>query len=501
MVQGTASSVGKSVIAAALCRIFKNDGLSVAPFKAQNMSNNSFVAPDGGELGRAQALQAAACKIPPEVAMNPVLLKPEADHRSQAVVMGRPMGSLSSQEWRTRKIEFWSAVTNSLASLLDRHDIVVIEGAGSPAEVNIKDSDIVNMRVAMHSRAPVLLVGDIDRGGVFASLLGTVQLLESAERKLIRGLIINRFRGDRAVLEPLPSMIAERTGVPVAGVVPFLPDMRLPEEDAVALYESEARTSSPDDFQVAVIRLPRVSNFDDVDPLRHTPGVTVRFVSEPADLADAHLIVIPGTKSTISDLRWMRSRNLHTAVQDATSKSVPVIGICGGYQLLGDSINDPEGVDGEKGATESGLGLLPVTTVFHAVKDTRQVTFELQPGAGLLADAAGTPGAGYEIHMGETSAIEPDSTPVLSGGNANRGTASFDGRVLGTYVHGFFDSQPVRQRILANVARLHGIRSPETVAFSLDAEIDRLAMVVRENLDMDLVYSLIGRDAPDMKDA
>ena len=499
MVQGTSSSVGKSVIAAGLCRIFLQDGMSVAPFKGQNMSNNSFVTPDGAEIGRAQAMQAAACRIPPSSAMNPVLLKPEADHRSQVVLNGKATGSLSSKEWRNKKPELWEAVAAGLEKLRGEYDVVVIEGAGSPAEVNLRASDITNMRVAVHANSPVLLVGDIDRGGVFASLLGTLELLEPKERKLVQGLIINRFRGDRAVLEPLPAMIEERTGVSVLGVVPYFTDIALPEEDAVALEHRVDRQADDGDLIVAVVRFPRVSNFDDFDPLERTPGLHVRFIDSPHELIGAHLIVLPGTKSTISDLRWMRERGLDAAVIVAADRGVPVIGICGGYQMLGETITDASGVDLPAGGSESGLGLLPVQTAFESVKSTRQVQFKMNGGPGLLAGASGIEGVGYEIHMGVTSPVEgacPQTTQYMRHGTdlERSGAVNADGNVLGTYVHGLFDTAAVRSAILANVTSAAGI--PPLVGvddYSLDAELDKLADHLRGSLDMGAIYGMIGR--------
>ena len=499
MIQGTASSVGKSVICAALCRIFRQDGLRVAPFKAQNMSNNSFVTRDGGEIGRAQALQAVAAGVEATTAMNPVLLKPEADNRSQVVLNGRPIGSLRSSEWREKKPEMWAAVTDALDRLRAVYEVVVIEGAGSPAEVNIKSGDIVNMRVALYADAPVLLVGDIDRGGVFASLLGTLELLEPEERAAVKGLIINRFRGDRAVLDPLPEMIEERTGAPVVGVIPYFMDIEVPEEDAVALESPAERGGAGDGvLDVAVVKLPRVSNFDDFDPLARTRGVRVRYVTAPDELDGAHLVILPGTKSTIGDLRWMRSRGLDAAVVAAAERGAAVIGVCGGYQMLGESIVDEEGSEASPGSRERGLGLLPVETVFRGVKETRQVRFKMNGGEGLLASAAGVEGEGYEIHMGETRPVEgacPAPAQYLRDGDdlVRSGAVSGDGRVMGTYVHGLFDSDEVRRVLLGNVAAIHNLPEPDVSAFSLDGELDRLADAVRAHLDMTLIYGLIGR--------
>ncbi len=499
MIQGTASSVGKSILTAALCRIFRQDGLSVAPFKSQNMANNSYVTPDGGEIGRAQALQAAACGIEPSTDMNPVLLKPEADSRSQVVVNGKSRGSMPAREYYKRKMELWGEVAAALDRLRSSHDVVVIEGAGSPAEVNLRSSDIANMRVALYARSPVLLVGDIDRGGVFASLLGTLELLEPEERALVRGLIINRFRGDRAVLEPLPLMIATRTGVPVLGIVPYITALRLSEEDAATLDGDSSATGADTDrtLRVAVIRLPRISNFDDFDPLRRA-GVRVDFVTGPAQLEGAHAVIIPGTKSTIADLRWLKQKGLDDAVRTAAQRGAAVIGVCGGFQMLCERLEDPLGADSGHPDTEPGLGLLPGATVFEREKTTRRVDVTLRPGPGLLEGASPVTGHGYEIHTGQTSGHAMPAAQIAAGPHGvvrADGALSPDGRVMGTYVHGLFDTPAVLARLLGNIASLHGLPAPQVPDFSQDAEIDRLAAAVRDTIDMQAVYAILGLTA------
>jgi adenosylcobyric acid synthase len=376
----------------------------------------------------------------------------------------------------------------------------VIEGAGSPAEVNLRVGDIANMRVALHAQAPVLLVGDIDRGGVFASLLGTLELLEPDERALVRGLVINRFRGDRAILEPLPFMIAARTGVPVVGVVPYISDLKLSDEDAASLEMSlPARSrhhSGPPSAQAlraAVIRLPRISNFDDFDPLRRA-GVQVELVTEASQLDRAHMVLIPGTKSTIADLRWLKQRGLDKAICLAARRGAAVIGVCGGFQMLGRRLDDPLGADSGVPGSEPGLGLLPETTIFERKKTTRRVEFTLAGGAGLLDGAQGEAGRGYEIHTGRTSpavhhALELRRAP--GGTTHSDGAVSPDGWVMGTYVHGLFDSPAVASRLLGNIARRNGLPAPAVPAFSLDLELDRLAGIVRGAVDMKFVYSLL----------
>ena len=352
MIQGTASSAGKSLLVAALCRIFHQDGVRVAPFKAQNMALNSFVTREGHEMGRAQVVQAQAAGLEPHVDMNPILLKPEQDARSQVVVMGKPWAALAAGEYYRRKGELWSVVTAALDRLRERYDLVVIEGAGSPAEINLRESDIVNMAVARYARAPVLLVGDIDRGGVFAALVGTMVLLEEGERRLIKGFVINKFRGDVTLLHDGLTMLEERTGVPVLGVVPFIRDLQIAEEDSVALDgvsqagdrgqgTGEKGQGISDKVDIAVIRLPRISNFDDFDALALEEGVQVRFVDDPDRLGHPQAVILPGTKSTIADLLWLRRVGLARAICALAENGIPVVGICGGYQMLGRTISDP----------------------------------------------------------------------------------------------------------------------------------------------------------------
>ena len=356
MVQGTSSHAGKSVLAAALCRIFAQDGLEVAPFKAQNMSLNSYATPDGGEIGRSQAVQAAAAMTAPRVEMNPVLLKPEGESRSQVVVMGRPQAVASAWEYHDLKPAIWETVTSALGRLRADYDVVVIEGAGSPAEINLKQHDIVNMRVALHAGAPVLLVGDIDRGGVFAQLVGTMELLEPEERALVAGHVINKFRGDPSLLTSGLDFLEDRTGVPVAGVIPHFADIHIPEEDSLGLGPDMEGDAEPV-VDVAVMRLPHIANFDDFDPLRREPAVRVRYVGHADELGSPDLVVIPGSKTTVADLDWLRERGLAERVVALRGGGTPVIGICAGYQMLGERLLDPDGVESPRAETP-GLGLL-----------------------------------------------------------------------------------------------------------------------------------------------
>jgi len=440
MVVGTASSVGKSVLVAALCRLAARRGLRVAPFKAQNMSNNAAVTADGGEIARSTAMQAAAAGIAPTVAMNPILIKPEGSRRSQIIVEGKPWHTLDAADFWQRKAALWSVVTRNLAALRAEYDLVIVEGAGSPVELNLKAGDIVNMRVAVYAQARVLLVGDIDRGGIFAQLLGTLMLLEPQERRLVEGLIVNRFRGDPALFIDGVRILEERSGLPVLGVIPWLTDLALPEEDAVALDQTAAFGSGS--LTIAVIRLPAIANFDDFDPLAHEPGVTVRYIDHPAELTGAAAVILPGTKHTLAARRWLREQGF-----DAALRCFPgaIVGICGGYQLLGERISDPLAVEGD-GGEDAGLGLLPVETVFAAEKQTTQTEAHA-----LVTWAGAGPLRGYEIHMGRSrrlGAAQPLLRLVRRGHEPiaeDDGCLSPDGRVWGCYLHGLFANDEFRR--------------------------------------------------------
>lgn len=501
MVQGTTSHAGKSLMATALCRIFAQDGLRVAPFKAQNMSLNSFVTPDGGEFGRAQAVQADAARVAPVVEMNPILLKPEGGRRSQVVVMGKPMRVASAREYYMLKPTLWPLVAQALDKLRSQYDVVVIEGAGSPAEINLKEHEIVNMRVARYADAPVLLVGDIDRGGVFASLYGTMVLLEPQERALIKAFVINKFRGDPSLLDPGLDMLRQRAGVPFAGVVPYFTDIHIPEEDSLGLdapqSQSGAQAQDGALFDIAVIRLPYIANFDDFDPLRQEPGVRLRYISAADELGAPDLIALPGSKTTVADLEWLRRQRLDRAVIERRNAGTPLIGICGGYQMLGRRILDPDGIESDIPET-AGLGLLPLTTTFAAHKTTHQVRAKVAASKGLLADAAEVDIVGYEIHMGYTrndSAAafritersgEPTSSPD--------GALDAEGLTLGTYMHGLFHNHNLRRALLMRLAQRKGVALPDGAILDLDREYDKLAALVRRSLDMRMVYDMVGLD-------
>jgi adenosylcobyric acid synthase len=468
MVQGTASHVGKSTLVAALCRIFAQDGCRVAPFKAQNMSLNAAVTSDGGEIGRAQYTQALAARVDPSVDMNPILLKPTSNHRSQIIVRGRPLATEHAADYYTRATSLWPIVTESLDRLRAAHDLVIIEGAGSPAEINLSRVEMVNMRVARYANAPVLLVGDIERGGVFAALYGTVMLLPPEERALIRGFVINKFRGDQSILDPGFAQLQSLTSIPTLGVLPYT-TIDLPEEDALGL-PSHAH-ANPYVLDVAAIRYPHVSNFDDLDPLRREPGVRVRWIEHPADLGAPDLIVLPGTKTTVNDLHWLRTRGLDTAI---LASGAAIIGICGGFQMLGTRIDDPHAVESDAPSTP-GLGLLPVTTMFAREKQTTPITRLVPAKPGLLARAGGTTARGYEIHMGHTEA-EPFTTDKT-------------GRILGCYIHGLFDAPEVRRAILEEIGSWKGATLPPPSTTNPDDAFDALADVIRHHLDLTTIRS------------
>ena len=499
MVQGTASHVGKSVLVAALCRIFRQDGFRVAPFKAQNMSNNSYVTRDGGEIGRAQAVQAEAAGVEAMVEMNPVLLKPEADHISQVVLMGRPLQSARTRDYFGLKAQLWDSVSASLDRLRDSHDLVIAEGAGSPAEINLKATEIVNMRVARYADAPVLLCGDIDRGGVFASLVGTLELLEPEERQTIKGFVINKFRGDESLLTDGLTWLEERTGIPVAGVVHHFRDIHIPEEDSVALDLPAPQAADPV-LDIAVVHLPHISNFDDFDLLAREPGVSLRYAASPGDMGRPDLVILPGTKTTIPDLDWMNARGITQAVRKLHREGTAVIGICGGYQMLGERVLDPGRV--ESNMTEiDGLGLLPLTTEFAGSKETHRVRGRVAQARGLLSGAGGAEIRGYEIHMGRTAGpvagapfIIHDRTDVaVTAANSTDGAMDESGRVLGAYIHGLFHNNSLRRAVLQNLAAAKGLELPPSrLEPAMEGEFDKLADWVRNSLDMDLVYAMTG---------
>ena len=483
MVQGSASGVGKSVIATALCQVLAEQGYRVSPFKAQNMSNNAAVTADGGEIGRAQAAQAEAAGVAPSVLMNPVLLKPEADNRSQLVLLGRAVGSYTAQEYWVRRPSIWPLITSSLRELRRTSDVVVIEGAGSPAELNLRSRDMANMRLARHAQARVALVGDIDRGGIFAQLLGTLDLLRPEERRLIVGLLVNRFRGDPRLFESGVRILRRRSHLPVLGVLPYEPDLNVPDEDSASLDRPRPRSVSS--LRAALVAYPRVSNFDDVDPLRRA-GIAIDVLQRPADLGWPDLIVLPGSKATIDDLIWLKQTGLATAIMRAAAGGVPVVGICAGYQMLGESLEDPDGVDGSP-RSMPGLSLLPVVTRFRSPKRTRQVQGTIAVSSALAP--SGTRIVGYEIHTGITQRHGGSPFALVTGAQdiaEEDGAVSPDGLVVGTSVHGVFADSDAIEAVVAGIARRRGIAVPN-VSPSIDA-----GAWFRSAVDVPALISMLG---------
>lgn len=498
MIQGTASSVGKSLIAAALCRIFRDEGFSVAPFKSQNMALNSCVTADGGEIGRAQALQAEAARIEPTVEMNPILLKPEPAMHSQVVVLGKPVGSMHWTAYCVMMPSLRETIRTCLEKLRARHDLIVIEGAGSPAEINLRRSDIVNMHVAKAADAPVILVGDIDKGGVFAQLVGTMELLARDERDRVAGFMINKFRGEAAPLKGGLDFISDRFGIPVLGVVPWISRLRIADEDSVALQSRAPRLPSASELYLAVVKLPCISNYDDVLTLEYEPGVNLRFIDEAGELEGADLVILPGTKSTVSDLEWLRREGFASEIIARAARGAMVLGICGGCQMLGEIIEDPYAIESSAPLAE-GLGLLPLRTRFEKEKTTAHVV--ARPSAGWLApDGIAPEITGYEIHMGAVTR-EDSARPaftILSRNGARMlhsdGAVSNEGNVVGTMLHGIFENESVRRAMLGVLRRRRNLPAPiggEAVA-GRNAEYDRLAAAVRATIDIGALRQIIG---------
>jgi adenosylcobyric acid synthase len=477
----------------ALCRIFKQDGHKVAPFKAQNMALNSYVTAGGGEIGRAQVVQAEAAGIAPTVDMNPVLLKPTTDTGCQVIVMGKVVRTISARDYYLYTPDLLKTVREALERLRAAYDIVVMEGAGSPAEINLKEREIANMRIARMAGAPVLLVGDIDRGGVYASLVGTMELLDENERDLVKGFIINKFRGDVTLIKSANDYLEKRTGRPVLGVVPYFRDIRIAQEDSV--YLDERRQDRRGDLDIAVIRLPHISNYDDFDPLEEA-GCTLRFVARRAELGSPHLIILPGTKSTVADLAHLRRSGLADEILRKAKNSTPVAGICGGYQMLGQKILDPHQAESAESET-AGLGLLDVTTEFSREKSTRQVKASVIADCGLLAGTKGEEITGYEIHLGQTRGKEkagafqiiatPEGPADYPDGVLNR-----DGTIIGTYLHGLFHNNNFRRVFLINLRRYWGLpETAESFTAEKDSEYDKLAALVRRSLDIPRIYRIM----------
>lgn len=533
MIQGTMSNAGKSLLAAGLCRIFKQDGYRVAPFKSQNMALNSFITEEGLEMGRAQVMQAEAAGIKPSVLMNPILLKPTNDVGSQVIVNGEVLGNMNARDYFKYKHKLIPDIMKAYNQLAAENDIIVIEGAGSPAEINLKADDIVNMGMAKMAKAPVLLVGDIDRGGVFAQLIGTVMLLEDDEKAMVKGLIINKFRGDKTILDPGVEMLEERAGIPVVGVAPYL---QIEVEDEDSLTERFDGRQEVGIIDIAVIRLPRISNFTDFNPFESMPGVSIRYVKHVHELKDPDMIILPGTKNTMGDLQWLRESGMEAAILKEASRGKIIFGVCGGYQMLGETLEDPEGV--ENGGSMKGMGLLAMDTVFAGEKTRTRVKGSFQNVEGQLKELSGVELEGYEIHMGISTLkedtkhltdlrnyaqesqkdlqqetrkdmqepqkdmqqesqkdMQQEPQQVTQHGTQQKPDGAYTDSVYGTYVHGVFDKEAVAKAIVRALGRRKGIDTENITGVDFqefkETQYDILAAALREHLDMDAIYRIL----------
>lgn len=501
MMMGTSSHVGKSILATAMCRILYRKGRKVVPFKAQNMALNSYVTRDGDEMGRAQVAQAEAAGMEPMVDMNPVLLKPTGNAASQVIIMGKPVGNMSAREYhRGYSLKAFDAVKEALGRLDKEYDTIVIEGAGSPAEINLKANDIVNMRVAKYLQAPVLLIADIDRGGALASLVGTLELLDEEERALVKGLVINKFRGDVTLLTPAIDFLEKKTGKPVLGVVPHIDQMGIDDEDSVSLEEKQAAPTEGD-IRIAVIQTPKISNFTDFDALAHEEDVALYYVKAVEDLGEPDVIMLPGSKNTTEDMLYLGKSGLGEKILAHAKAGKAVIGICGGYQMLGEVIRDPQHTESQNDEA-AGLGLLGMETVFASEKLTSQVVAQCQAlhfmGQSISADNL----QGYEIHMGHTAFTrEADNHPFTvcqRRGKAcasQEGTANAAGNVFGTYIHGVFDNDVFRRSVLNAIRHSKGLEAlanTRNVMAEKQQAYEHLADVVENALDMEKLYQIMG---------
>lgn len=488
MVQGTMSNVGKSILVGGLCRIFRQDNIRVAPFKSQNMALNSYITEDGLEMGRAQVMQAEAAGLAPDADMNPILLKPSSDSGSQVILNGKVWGNLSADEYYRRKQEWIPHIMAAYERLSSRYDVIVVEGAGSPAEINLMENDIVNMGLARMTNAPVLLAGDIDRGGVFAQLAGTMMLLPPEEQNRVKAVIINKFRGDVEILRPGLSMLTEKIHVPVCGVVPYV-NVDIDEEDSLTKrFDKKEKAGLVD---IAVIRLPRISNFTDFAPLESLPEADVRYVTDPARLGEPDAVILPGSKNTIDDLLWIRQSGMEMKILRYVKKGGVVMGICGGYQMLGHTLSDP--FHTESGKTVKGMGLLPVRTVFSKNKRTVRTQGSVCRIGGILSGLSGCRFAGYEIHMGETTVIPGENAKPMVVTEAEDG--QWRENVYGTYIHGFFDRAQAASGFVECLLAKKGIGGHTVLAHDREEyknrEYDRLADVLRTSLDMKMIYEIL----------
>ena len=502
MFQGTSSHVGKSILTTAFCRILTQDGYNTAPFKAQNMALNSYVTRSGGEMGRSTVAQAEAAGVEPIVQMNPVLLKPTGNSCSQVILLGKSVGNYSASDYQNKySQQAWDSVKKSLDYMETHYDILVIEGAGSPAEVNLKKNDIVNMRIAKECQSPVFLIADIDRGGALASIVGTLELLDEEERKLVKGLVINKFRGDITLLEPALTFLEERTGIPVLGVIPYLDQLGIDDEDSVSLQDMP-KDSVMRDIHIAVIQTPKISNFTDFDAFTHEPDVNVRFVQQGDLIGNPDVIILPGSKNTTEDLLYLKHHGYADEIKELADRGTPVIGICGGYQMLGEKVCDPLHVESDKDEV-TGLGLLPYITTMKGEKNTYQVEFNCENLPFLDMNFSAENLKGYEIHMGETvltgsaqslfNIVRRSNAPV----DLQDGFINDKHHVFGTYCHGVFDNDHLRRAVINALRKRKGLL-PLDVKFKYreykEAEFDRLAAIVRKHFDMKKFYEILRQE-------
>jgi adenosylcobyric acid synthase len=495
MVMGTASDVGKSVVVTALCRAFARNGVRVAPFKSQNMSNNAAVCPGGGEIGRAQAVQAEACGLEPSVDMNPVLLKPESESGCQVVIRGRPRFHMKAREHERYRAEAWPEIVASYEALAENFDLIVIEGAGGAAEINLRHRDLVNWSIAELTDSPVLLVGDIDKGGVFAALVGTVELLSPADRQRIKGFLINKFRGDPALLEPGLRFLEERTSIPVLGVLPYQKSLGIPQEDSAVLDGLVVRARSAA-VTIGVVRLPRISNYTDFEPLENEPDVAVHYLSDPIGAPNIDVLILPGTKNTVADLRWLRATGWEDFLVRHRRGGGWVVGVCGGYQMLGQRIVDNERIESD-GPETVALGLLEIETIFQPEKITERI--------GAVHLAAGLPVSGYEIHAGRVAGVTGSTAAfrIIERDGVRtddlEGAHSEDGRVIGSSIHGLFDTAGFRRNFVDTVRESKGLTAlglsvPDDPNADRRTAFDRIADVLEEHVDMSCVAAFAGMD-------
>lgn len=497
MIQGTMSNAGKSILAGGLCRVLYQDGYRVAPFKSQNMALNSYITKEGLEMGRAQVMQAEAAGIEPLAVMNPILLKPTNDCGSQVILNGEVQGVMSAAEYYRHKKDYLPIIKKAYDELEQRFDVIVIEGAGSPAEINLKDQDIVNMGMAKLADAPVLLVGDIDRGGVFAQIVGTIELLEEQERKRVKGVVINKFRGDIEILKPGLKLLEEKIHIPVCGVIPYF---HLDIDDEDSLSERLVRKNADALIDIAAVRLPRVSNFTDLLPLESVKEVNVRYISKVSEFGDPDAVILPGSKNTMEDLRWLRESGLESKIIRHANSGKVVFGICGGYQMMGEEIADPEHV--EAGGAMRGMGLLPTRTIFAPQKTRTRVEGTFGSVGGILGELSQTPIEGYEIHMGRTEYTKDTKPLVLLKEVTKDQNAKYDGAQNGTcygcYIHGIFDHSEAAKTFVGILLKQKGydpscVREKNWKQYK-EEQYDQLADIIRTHLDMERIYKMIERD-------